>query len=66
MCARLRDEMSEPEQPPKSGVDTTLVAWMLAKTPAERLATLERFAAEIKLLSNARKLPREPKEPDRP
>jgi len=58
--------MSEPKQPPGSSVDTTLIEWMLANTPAERLATLERYAAEIKILSNARKLPRKPKESGRP
>lgn len=48
--------MSEQEKRP-SGVDPTLVEWMLSLTPAERLALLQRYADEIKVLSNARKLP---------
>ncbi len=57
--------MSESERLPNNGADKTLIEWMLAKMPAERLATLERYAAEIKILSNARKLPRKPEDVER-
>ncbi|HPT25484.1 MAG TPA: hypothetical protein PLZ95_03625 [Bryobacteraceae bacterium] len=51
--------MSDLKQPSKSGVDATLVAWMLSKTPAGRLATLEEYIEDIEILRNARKIPSE-------
>jgi hypothetical protein len=57
--------MSEPEQPPNSGVDTTLIAWMLSLTPAERLATLDSYIEDIETLRNARNTDRQPEDASR-
>jgi hypothetical protein len=44
--------MNEPEQPPQpeyseSGVDRSVIRWFLEKTPAERLAYLQRYVSGI-------------------
>lgn len=54
--------MSEPERPPNSGVDTTLIEWMLSLTPAERLATLEAYIEDIETIRNARKTDCQPED----
>jgi hypothetical protein len=48
---------NEPERPAvelPSGVDSTLVAWMLSLSPAERLAALQGQVDSILRLRNAR------------
>ena len=44
-------DQQAPEQQPASsedGVDVTLIHWMLSMTPAERLATLQRFIESVR------------------
>ncbi len=38
------------EEPAEDGVDVTLIRWFLSLTPAERLATLERFVNSVEAI----------------
>ncbi len=48
------EDVASDEQPPaerpthsEDGVDLTLIRWMLSKTPAERLRTLQQFVNRV-------------------